>query len=59
MLHIWKKHCFVCLGIRKKTIGYSNSILRDFLSAGLSFCGKQEKTMILSGIQPGSGLAEW
>lgn len=35
VLPIWKKH--VGLGIRKKTISYSKSILRGFLSAGLSF----------------------
>lgn len=34
VLPIWKKH--VGLGIRKKTISYSKSILRGFLSAGLS-----------------------
>lgn len=40
---IWEKHSFVSFGIRKKTFGYSNSFPRGFLSAGLSFCGKQEE----------------
>lgn len=40
---IWEKHSFVSFGIRKKTFGCSNCIPRGFLSAGLSFYGKQEE----------------
>lgn len=43
-LGIWGKHSFVSTGIRNKTFGCSNCIPRGFLSAGLSFCGKQENT---------------
>lgn len=56
MLHIWKKH--VGFGIRKKTIGYSKSILRGFLSSGfVVLVGKQEKMVIMDGLKPESGVA--